>query len=159
MFVSKVYKLGFTSFRFVRIRVLQSRSGLSSVKHFINGNPGNLEPVPFGQFLYLDSEVSQLKPANFNNRTEASRRQHVAADIPLSAKRMNQKSLAFDEIAFAWLRKFKNDILPLRRNHGTKAISSRRSKSFAPQHQLEIFRRVPGTLPAVFVGIIRKFRR
>ena len=103
MFVSKVYKLGFTSFRFVRIRVLQSRSGLSSVKHLINGNPGNLQPVPFGRFLYLDSEVSQLKPANLNNRTEASRRQHVAANIPLSAKRMNQHSLAFDEIAFVGL--------------------------------------------------------
>ena len=63
MFVSKVYKLGFTSFRFVRIRFL-SRSGLSSVKHFINGNPGKLKPEPLREFLMLTVKFWSRKRAS-----------------------------------------------------------------------------------------------
>src|SRR5918996_1634736 len=63
--VRKVYKLGF-----IRSHPCpQSRSGLSSVKHFISGNPGNLKPEPLRQFLHAHRKPLELKTPKFHNRT------------------------------------------------------------------------------------------
>jgi hypothetical protein len=98
VFVSKVYKLGFTSFR--SHPYPQSSLWFKFSLKFINGNPGKLKPEPLREFLHAYCEVLEPEARKLHDGTLATGDEDTAANVPLLAKRMDHQRGSFDEITF-----------------------------------------------------------